>query len=67
MCKKEILDLELNVGTKVELKKQHPCGNKLFTITRTGIDVKLRCDSCGRVIMLDRETAEKRIKKVLID
>lgn len=67
MCKKEILDLELNVGTKVELKKQHPCGNKLFTITRTGIDVKLRCDSCGRIIMLDRETAEKRIKKVLID
>lgn len=57
--------MELNVGSKVELKKQHPCGNKIFTITRTGIDIKLKCDSCSRVIMLDRETAEKRIKKVL--
>ena len=49
----------------VELKKQHACGSKEFTIIRTGADVKFKCNSCGRIIMLDRETAEKRIKKFL--
>jgi len=57
--------LEIKVGSLVELKKQHPCGCKEFTITRTGADVKFKCNNCGRIIMLDRETAEKRIKKFL--
>ena len=57
--------LDLKVGSLVELKKQHPCGSKEFTITRTGADVKFKCNNCGRVIMLDGETAEKRIKKFL--
>lgn len=59
------MPLDLKVGSIVELKKQHPCGNREFTIMRTGVDVKFKCNSCGRVIMLDRETAEKRIKKML--
>ncbi len=59
------MGLDLKVGSLVELKKQHPCGSKEFTITRTGADVKFKCNNCGRVIMLDRETAEKRIKKFL--
>ena len=29
------------------MKKPHPCGEKIFEITRVGMDVKLRCDSCG--------------------
>ena len=57
--------LDLKVGSLVELKGRHPCGSKEFTITRTGADVKFKCNNCGRVIMLDRETAEKRIKKFL--
>lgn len=59
------MPLDIRVGDRVELKKQHPCGSKEFTITRTGADVKFKCNSCGRIIMLDRETAEKRIKKIL--
>lgn len=57
--------VEINVGDIVELKKQHACGSNEFTITRTGADVKFKCNKCGRIIMLDRETAEKRIKKFL--
>lgn len=59
------MPLDIRVGDVVELKKQHPCGSKEFTITRTGADVKFKCNSCGRIIMLDREVAEKRIKKIL--
>lgn len=56
---------DINIGAVVELKKQHACGCKEFTITRTGADIKFKCNGCGRIIMLDRETAEKRIKKFL--
>lgn len=59
------MPLDLIVGKVVELKKQHACGNKEFTITRTGADVKFKCNKCDRVIMLDRETAEKRVKKII--
>lgn len=57
--------MQINVGDVVELKKKHACGENIFTITRTGADVKFKCNKCDRVIMLDRETAEKRIKKIL--
>lgn len=51
----------------VEMKKAHPCGNKnkKFQIIRMGADIKIKCLACGRVIMLDRESFEKRIKKVI--
>ena len=53
------------VGTLVELKKQHPCGNKIFEITRIGVDIKIKCKECGRTIMLPRIDFNKKIKKVL--
>ena len=59
------MPLDIKVGSLVELKKQDACGSKEFTIIRTGAYVNFKCNSCGRIIMLDRETAEKRIKKFL--
>lgn len=58
------MPLKLNVGDIVELKKQHPCGSKEFEITRVGMDIKIKCVKCERVVMIDRATLEKRIKKV---
>ena len=59
--------MELMVGDKVETKKTHPCGKKsvVFTVLRTGADIKLKCDSCGRELMLPRIKAEKMIKSKL--
>lgn len=59
------MPIALKIGDIVELKKQHACGCKEFEITRVGMDIKIKCTKCERVIMLDRETLEKRIKKVL--
>ena len=59
------MPINLKVGDIVELKKQHACGNKEFEITRVGMDIKIKCTQCERVIMLDRETVEKRIKKII--
>lgn len=59
------MPLDLKIGDIVELKKQHACGCKEFEITRVGMDVKIRCTKCDRLIMLDRATLEKRTKKIL--
>ncbi len=59
------MPLNLNIGDVVELKKQHACGNKEFEITRVGMDIKIKCMKCERVIMLDRSTLEKRVKKLI--
>ena len=53
------------LGTLVEMKKQHPCGNKIFKVVRFGVDIKIECCNCGRTIMLPRIDFNKKIKKVL--
>ena len=55
---------EYTIGTKVIMKKQHPCGNNLWIITRVGVDIKIKCIACGRSIMIDRVEFDKKLKKV---
>lgn len=55
--------IEYNVGDKVRTKKTHPCGNKIWEITRVGVDFKLKCEKCGHIITLPREKALKIITK----
>ena len=58
-------DVDLRLNQRVELKKQHPCGGKTWVILRLGMDIKLRCETCGHELMLPRSKAEKAIKKIL--
>ena len=58
-------DVDLRLNQRVELKKQHPCGSKVWTILRVGMDIKLRCSGCGHELMLPRSKAEKAIKKIV--
>ena len=55
--------MEYNVGDIVRTKKVHPCGSKLWEITRVGVDFKLKCLGCGHTIMLERPKALKIIVK----
>ncbi|MBQ9493666.1 MAG: DUF951 domain-containing protein [Oscillibacter sp.] len=57
--------MELRVHDRVELKKPHPCGGKAWEILRVGMDIKLRCLTCGHELMLPRARAEKSIRKLL--
>jgi len=57
--------MDIKVGDKLEMKKQHPCGEKSFTVLRSGIDFRLRCEKCGREFLIPRVKAEKNIKKVI--
>ena len=56
--------MEYNVGDIVRTKKQHPCGSKLWEITRVGIEFKLKCQGCGHIVVLDRPKALKAITKI---
>lgn len=54
-----------DLGDIVEMKKQHPCGNKEFEVIRLGADIKIKCTSCGRIIMIPRSKFQKDAKKVI--
>lgn len=56
---------EIRLDDVVRMKKQHPCGSFEWTVTRIGADIKMRCNGCGRVVMLDRGEFLRRRKKVL--
>lgn len=57
--------VEVLVGDILEMKKQHPCGEKRFLVLRSGMDFRLRCTNCGREFMIPRVKAEKSIKKII--
>jgi hypothetical protein len=57
--------VEYNIGDIIQTRKQHPCGSDQWTVIRTGADFKIKCLKCGRIVMLDRETFFKRVKKVI--
>jgi len=52
-------------GDILVLKKGHPCGENKWEVIRIGADVKLKCQGCERIVMIDRPTLTKRIKKVI--
>ncbi|MDR3072687.1 MAG: DUF951 domain-containing protein [Clostridiales Family XIII bacterium] len=55
--------MDLKDGDRLELRKQHPCGGKIFEVCRIGMDVRLKCETCGADIHLLRRDLEKRIKR----
>lgn len=54
-----------SINSVVEMKKTHPCGCNNFRVVRIGVDIKIKCEKCGRTIMLPRVEFNKKIKKVL--
>ncbi len=57
--------MDVRVGDKLIMKKQHPCGNNSFGVLRIGMDFRIRCEKCGREVLLPRSKVEKRIKKII--
>lgn len=57
--------MDVRVGDKLLMKKKHPCGSTTFSVLRVGADFRIRCDGCGREVMLERVKVEKNIKKIM--
>ena len=56
--------MDVRIGDVLQLKKEHPCGSREWTVLRVGMDFKLRCLGCGREMMVPRSKAEKSIRRV---
>ena len=57
--------MDLKLHDVVELKKEHPCGSRRWEVLRVGMDFRLRCQTCGREVMILRSKAEKSIRQIL--
>jgi hypothetical protein len=56
---------DVQVDDLVRLRKPHPCGSYEWLVVRIGADIGLKCQVCGRKVLLDRRTFNKRAKKVI--
>ena len=59
------MDKKYDLGTKVVMKKAHPCGTNLWEVVRLGADIKIKCLNCGRNVMIPRIEFNKKIKKIV--
>lgn len=57
--------MNIQVGDILQMKKTHPCGGREWLVLRVGMDFRLRCQTCGREVMILRGKAEKSVKKIL--
>lgn len=53
------------VGDIVKMRKAHPCGSDEWEVLRTGMDFRIKCLGCGRLVMLPRPKFEKGVKAVI--
>ncbi len=53
--------IELLLGDVVRLRRVHPCGGDTWLVDRLGADIGLRCRTCGRHVLLERATLERRL------
>ena len=52
------------VGDVITMKKTHPCGGKTWKVVRSGVDIKLQCETCGKYVNLMRDELKRRTKSV---
>ena len=54
--------MEYQVGGILITKKIHACGGNEWTVARTGADIKLKCNKCGKAIFVSVDQVNKMKK-----
>ena len=57
--------LGLKIGDVLQMKKPHPCGESLWTVTRLGADIGMNCQKCDRYVLLARSQVARRLKRIM--
>lgn len=57
--------LELRLGDRLRLRREHPCGSREWSVVRLGADIGLVCARCGHRILMDRLDVERRVVAVV--
>ena len=55
----------LKIGSRLQLRKLHPCGSEESEIIYVGANIKIKCVKCNRFVSFPRSKATKRIKSLL--
>ena len=53
--------LALLLGDVIRLRRRHPCGGDTWLVDRLGADIGLRCQGCGRHVLVERRRIEQRL------
>ena len=59
--------IPLHPNDRLRLKKPHPCGGSVFIVLRVGSEVRIKCETCGRDMKVDRLKLEKAVKRILTE
>ena len=59
--------MDIRLGDVLRMKKGHPCGGNEWEVQRVGMDFRLLCKKCGRMIMIPRKLAEKNLRQLTRD
>ncbi|MBE3575619.1 MAG: DUF951 domain-containing protein [Firmicutes bacterium] len=55
---------KFSVGDVVRVKKKHPCGSDRWEILRVGMDFRIKCLGCGRIVMMPRVKFERIAREI---
>jgi hypothetical protein len=58
------MPLDLQIGDILTLKKPHACGQNTWRVYRLGADIGLKCEACGRALLIPRSKLERRIRLI---
>lgn len=56
---------EIRLGDIVRMRKPHPCGGTDWEVVRLGADIGIRCQGCGRRVLLPRSQFIRQVKVLL--
>ena len=59
--------MKYNIGDKVITKKKHPCGGDEWQIIGVGADIKMKCLTCGHIVVIGLDKFPKAVKKVITE
>lgn len=57
--------IQFQIGDIVQMKKKHPCGSQEWEVLQLGSDMRVKCQGCGRIVLIPRPKFLKGTKKVL--
>ncbi len=57
--------MDIRVGDVVRLKKVHPCGGYQWEVVRLGADIGIKCQGCGRRVLIERSVFERRVRALV--
>lgn len=56
--------MKYNIGDRILTKKKHVCGSDVWIVERMGAEVRIKCEKCGREVMLLKMELDRKIKEV---